>query len=376
MTKFYFFLFAFLCQCNLKAQSYHSTFTLEGNINIDTGKMVLLSLGDFYPHKKDARETTIINGKFRFSDSISYPYAFRLIGNEGPDRKYFSDIFIIDSGIQNIECHIDSLREVPGINNRSMREMNNEYKKHHLPVEKALLNYRNKRDSLYGVYNNKLPLAISTRLSSEYSTLINYLRLNLLSYVKDHPDSFVGLWKLIGWLGNGYEPIYDSIYDQFSVTLKNTYAGKATAKNLKSASIVSIGNNFPRFLFLNTKDKKELFSIDPYKKYTLIDFWFSHCFPCLSEFAELKNLFEKYNNKGFDIRGISVDTKENKIAWKNVIKQYNLPWKQYLDLDHYEAEKLSIDAFPTNFLLNEKGKIIAKNIQPDELKKVLEEKLK
>lgn len=360
----------------MKAQSYHSTFTLEGDINADTGKIVLLSFGNVYPQSKATLETSIVNGKFRFSDSILYPYAFRLIGNVAPDKRYVSDIFIVDSGIQKIECHYDSIREVPGIDNKSMREMNGAYKKHNLPVEEAFLNYYNKRDSLHRVYNNKLPLAISTSLSAEYNTLMNGLRLNLLSYVKEHPNSFVGLWKLLGLFGYGYEPVYDSIYDQFSIALKNTSTGKELAKQLHSASIVSIGNKFPQFLFLNTKNEKKLFSIEPHKKYTLVDFWFSHCGPCLGEFPELKNLFEKYNDKGFDIRGISVDNKENRIAWKNVIKQYQLPWKQYLDLNGFEAKKLNIDAFPTNFLLNGKGEIIAKNIEPDELKKMLEEKLK
>lgn len=376
MTKFYFFLFAFLFQGNVKAQFYHSTFTLEGDINADTGKIVLLSFGNVYPQPKATLETSIVNGKFRFSDSILYPYAFRLIGNIGPDTRYVSDIFIVDSGIQKIECHFDSIREVPDIDNKSMREMNGAYKEHHLPVEKAFLNYDNKRDSINRLYNNKLPLAISTSLSAEYNTLMNSLRLNLLSYVKEHPNSFVGLWKLLGLFGYGYEPVYDSIYNQFSIALKNTSTGKELAKQLHSASIVNIGNKFPHFLFLNMKDEKELFSIDPHTKYTLVDFWFSHCGPCLGEFPELKNLFEKYNDKGFDIRGISVDNKENRIAWKNVIKQYQLPWKQYLDLNGFEAEKLNIDAFPTNFLLNEKGVIIKKNIEPDELKKLLEEKIK
>ncbi|MDQ2721557.1 MAG: hypothetical protein M3Z26_17605 [Bacteroidota bacterium] len=45
-------------------------------------------------------------------------------------------------------------------------------------------------------------------------------------------------------------------------------------------------------------------------------------------------------------------------------------------MNGFEADKLSIDAFPANFLLNEKGEIIAKNIEPDELKKLLEEKIK
>ena len=375
MIKFYFFLFAFLIQSNVKAQSHYSTFTLEGNINVDTGKMILLSFGAFYPQSKDDRETAIVNGKFIFTDSIAYPCAFRLLGNVGPNRRYVSDIFFVDSGIQKITCHIDSVRETPGIDNVSMREFRGAYHEYYLPVENAFSNYYNKKDSLNHKYHNKLPLTISAYLSDEFDSILKYRGVVLLSYVKQHPNSYVAFWNLIGWFGYGYEPIYDSIYDHFSMSIKNTYTGKELAKNLRAASIVSIGKKFPHFSFLNTKDKKEVLSIDHHKKYTLIDYWFSHCGPCISEFPELKSLFEKYHDKGFDIRGISVDNKENVNAWKDVIKQYQLPWKQYLDLNHFEAGKLNIDAFPTNFLLNEKGEIIAKNIEPDQLKKLLEENL-
>ncbi|MEO7049281.1 MAG: TlpA disulfide reductase family protein [Ferruginibacter sp.] len=376
MNKFYFFLFAFLLQGNVKAQSHYSTFKLDGNINIDSGTIVLLSSGDYYPNNIEDRKTKIVNGKFRFSDSILYPYAFRLIGSVGHKRRYVSDIFIVDSGMQKITCNVDSLRETPGIDNATMREMNGSFHDYYLPVEKVFSGYYDKKDSLNRIYNNKPPLTISTNLSNEYDSLQKYRRIVLLSYVKYHPNSFVALWKLIGWFGYGYEPIYDSIYDQFSIAIKNTYAGKALAKKLHTASIVSVGKKFPHFLLLNAKDKKEILSVDSHKRYTLIDFWFSHCGPCLSEFPELKSLFGKYHGKGFDIKGISIDNKENILAWKKVINQYRLPWKQYLDLNHYEAGKLNIDAFPTNFLLNEKGEIIAKNIEPDQLKKILEDNLK
>jgi len=375
MIKFYFFLFAILLLGNVKAQSHYSTFTLEGNINIDTGKMLLLSFCEFYPHSKSTYETKIVNGKFRFTDSILYPAAFRLLGNIGPDKRYLSDIFFVDSGIQKITCHMDSIRETPAIENASMREFRGVYQESYLPVKNAFSNYYHKRDSLNHKYNHKFPLDISAYLSDEFDSVLKYRSIVLLGYVKEHPDSYVALWNLIGWFGFGYEPIYDSIYDQFSIAIKNTWTGKELAKNLHAASIVSIGKKFPHFLFLNTKNKKEVLSIDPHKKYTLIDYWFSHCGPCIGEFPELKSLFEKYHDKGFDIKGISVDNKENTNAWKDVIKQYHLPWKQYLDLNHYEAGKLHIDAFPTNFLLNEKGEIIAKNIEPDQLKKLLDDNL-
>jgi thiol-disulfide isomerase/thioredoxin len=370
MIKFYFLLFTFLPQVNVKAQSHLSTYILEGNINMDTGKMILLSFGDFYPYTKTDRETEIVNGKFTFTDSIAYPCAFRLLGNVGPNRTFF-----VDSGIQKITCNIDSLRKTPGIDNASMREFRGTYHESYLPVENAFSNYDDKRDSLRHKFNNKLPVGISAFLSDEFDSVLKYRGAVLLSYVKQHPNSYVALWNLIGWFGFGYEPIYDSIYDQFSKPIKNTYTGKSLAKKLYSASLVSIGHKFPHFSFINTKDKKEVLSIDPHKKYTLIDYWYSHCGPCIGEFPELKSLFEKYHNKGFDIKGISVDNKENVNAWKDVIKQYKLPWKQYLDLNHFEAGKLNIDAFPTNFLLNEKGEIIAINIEPDQLKKLLEENL-
>ena len=375
MTKFYLFLFAFLLQGNVKAQSRFSTFTLEGNINIDTGKMLLLPYAGFYPHSKATYETKIVNGQFRFTDSILYPAAFRLIGNIGPEKRYVSDIFLVDSGLQKITCHADSIRETPAIENASMREFRGAYRESYLPVTNAFSNYYQKEDSLNHQYNHKLPVAISAYLSDEFDSVLKYRSIVLLGYVKKHPDSYVAFWNLIGWFGYGYEPIYDSIYDHFSMAIKNTYTGKELAKKLYGASIVSIGKKFPHFSFLNTIDRKELLSIDPHKKYTLIDYWFSHCGPCISQFPELKNLFEKYHDKGFDIKGISVDTKENVNAWKDVIKQYHLPWKQYLDLDHYEAGKLNIDAFPTNFLLSKKGEIIAKDIKPDQLKKLLEDQL-
>ncbi|HEY5371365.1 MAG TPA: TlpA disulfide reductase family protein [Hanamia sp.] len=375
MTKFYLFCFAFLLQGNVKTQSHLYTFTLEGNINVDTGKMILLSFGQLYPLSKDHLETAIVNGKFSFTDSIAYPCAFDLMGYVGTER-YISNIFFVDSGTQKITCNIDSLRETPGIDNVSMREFRGPYKEYNVPVDNAFSNYYNKRHSLRQKYNNKLPLSISAYLSDEFDSVLTYRNIVLLSYVKDHPNSYVAFWNLVGWFGStGYEPIYDSIYDHLSNSIKNTYAGKELAKKLHLASIVSIGKKFPHFSFLNTNNKNEALSIDPHKKYTLIDYWFSHCGPCISEFPELKSLFEKYHDKGFDIKGISVDKKEDVNAWKNVIKQYQLPWKQYLDLNGLEAVKLNIREFPTNFLLNEKGEIIAKNIEPDQLKKLLEDNL-
>lgn len=104
----------------------------------------------------------------------------------------------------------------------------------------------------------------------------------------------------------------------------------------------------------------------------MIDFWFNHCGACIGQFDDLKNIYALYKDKGFTIVGISIDGKDKIEDWKNVIDQYHLPWKQYLDFNGKECNKLSIEAFPSNFLINEQGNIIAKRISPNKLSKFLE----
>jgi alkyl hydroperoxide reductase subunit AhpC len=86
----------------------------------------------------------------------------------------------------------------------------------------------------------------------------------------------------------------------------------------------------------------------------------------------LKKIYAKYHNEEFEIIGVSVDQKLQKEEWKKTIAKYSLPWVQYWDIDGKKAAELNIIAYPTNFLLDENGIIIAKNIDPITLEKLLE----
>lgn len=63
----------------------------------------------------------------------------------------------------------------------------------------------------------------------------------------------------------------------------------------------------------------------------------------------------------------------HKAGWQNAIVKDQITWPQFWDINGRESAKLSIVAFPTNFLLNSEGKIIKKNIRPAELDKFLSE---
>lgn len=377
MSRILFGLFIiFFLKPDVKAQLVNSsTFNLIGKINVESAKILLIPVGDssYFPEKRGVVERPINHGQFNFKGVISYPYAFILqVINDSNKMLYVSSVFFIDSGTQRINCNINSIREKLKLENKTAEDEKS-YDKANTTINKEFSDLYERNDSLYNKFNHKVPPEILSTYTKEYRILEHKKDLILWRYTKEHPNSFVALWELVGRSNSGYRPIYDSIYDQFSINIKQTVTGKRLYDQLRSAAILNIGNKFPRLLLRNIKNEKSAISINGKKNYTLVDFWFSHCSPCISQFDELKNLYQKYNsNNKLDILSISVDDSAHVNDWKSVIAKYNLPWKQYLDLNGKEATRLSVHQFPTNFLLDKSGKIVATNIEPNELRLLLE----
>jgi thiol-disulfide isomerase/thioredoxin len=188
----------------------------------------------------------------------------------------------------------------------------------------------------------------------------------LLLYTKKNPNSYLNLWKLIDNMAVGYKAIYDSIFKLLPAEIKSCYAGKVLAKKLQSSRILAFGNKFPDMSLLSTSMKPITISSKS-NGYTLYDFWFSHCIPCISQFPELKKIYAEYHQMGFNIIGILSDNIENVEEWKSLIKNHELKWEHYLDLNLKKANKFSIKKFPTNYLMDKNGIIVAKDLRPEEL---------
>ena len=58
-----------------------------------------------------------------------------------------------------------------------------------------------------------------------------------------------------------------------------------------------------------------------------------------------------------------------------ILRQNNYPWKQILDTGGIKTNTIGINKFPSNFLLDQKGKIIAKDINPIVLENYLDSNL-
>jgi thiol-disulfide isomerase/thioredoxin len=136
-----------------------------------------------------------------------------------------------------------------------------------------------------------------------------------------------------------------------------------TKETMKIQSALKPGVGFPDF---NEKDLAgEPLSIAKFKgKVVLVDFWATWCGPCRGELPNVLAAYNKYHDKGFEVIGISLDQDEN--ALKNFIKEKGMAWPQYFDGKGWGSklgQKYGINSIPMTFLLDQEGRIVAKELR-------------
>lgn len=173
-------------------------------------------------------------------------------------------------------------------------------------------------------------------------------------------------------------PEAKAIYNDFSADLKNAALGKLLADFYNPENAVAdtnIGATFPDFI-ANSPTNESLSVYNNLGKVTIVDFWASWCPPCRKENPNLVKLYQEYKDKGLQIIGISLDL--NKDSWEKAIKKDGLTWPQLSNLQRWDdpiVKKLAIQEIPATFILDQNGKIIAKNLTTEELRSKIEELL-
>lgn len=110
-------------------------------------------------------------------------------------------------------------------------------------------------------------------------------------------------------------------------------------------------------------------------KIVLVEFWASYCMLCTEEHCYyFKPLYNDYKDKGFEIYSISADSSATN--WVQAIERDGLDWIQVSDLlgnDSPMIHQYDVNALPTNYLLDQDGKIIARNVDVAILEETLED---
>lgn len=155
----------------------------------------------------------------------------------------------------------------------------------------------------------------------------------------------------------------------------NTYHYKHLREREALMTQLKIGAKAPNFTS-KTLENKTFRLTDEVRKhdYTLLNFWASWSRKSREENPELVKIYNKYNKKGFEIVGVSLD--EDNALWKKAVKEDKLSWIQLCDFKKWEsssAQTYMIKEVPSNILIDREGKIIAFNLSTEELAMQLKE---
>ena len=296
----------------------------------------------------------LTGNKFFLTTTLSYPQMFRIVfASDKNIRVWRLGKFFIDPSTNFVIANYTS-DECNDLNGETAHE----YISTFVPFFTKNKIYDCKSNEMYQLGKDK---------GAKYDSL-------LYNYVVRYPHSYVALWNLIERFSLlGQSELRQRILKYFSDDIKSSKLWGIINDDMKNAEIKE-REIFPIVKVKNIELKEQKLIL-PKANYILIDYWFSRCRPCLDTLPSLKKLYAAYHAKGFEIISISTDKTKDIAIWQRRIKEYQIPWPQYLDENGEEAQKLSVHDFPTTFLLNGKGELVKKYGSYEELEKFLSDHL-
>lgn len=168
----------------------------------------------------------------------------------------------------------------------------------------------------------------------------------------------------------------NGFYIQYSPISQNNDKVKLTisideADNRKTPTAAQVGMIAPNFSGINVLADTKI-SLDDYRgKYVYVDFWSSTCPPCIIEFPNINEAYNKFNRSVIEFIGIADIRKNTDI--KKFVKEKNINWPTINEADKSTITKgYNINSWPTTYLIDPTGKIIATNLRGKDLNNKLE----
>lgn len=359
MKKIHFLLLLVLL---LQACKENNIASIKGNIkDFGDGEIYLIEASE--STKMDTIQ--VKNGSFSHQVKLSEPNVYLL--NFGPDQKIA--FLILEKGNTSVEYQMGKANSLKIVGGKEQKYYDN--------FITECRPYFDNMDSLSKLANANIDnQEILEKLRFDFVTLDSIVKTKQFDFVKKNPSSIVSAFLAANYLSQEPEKTLahaEELYSALDKKIQDTYYGKKIAEIKQQLQNNALGSAAPNFTLNNLEGKPV--SLSDYKgKITLIDFWASWCGPCRRENPNVVATYKKYHPKGFEILGVSLDDNKNK--WQDAITKDGLIWTQVSDLKGWESEVAQlygVQYIPNNFLIDQNGKIIGKDLVGSKLEQALSE---
>ncbi len=232
------------------------------------------------------------------------------------------------------------------------------------------------------------------QLDIAYTQIFQAQQQYVKDFISENPHSLVSVIALYKYFGNRLllnEKDHFDYFEQLSQSLPEAYPKNHHVMDLKrrvgeyrrnkkqrqvAEASLAPGNPAPEIVLPDPEGNMiPLSSLRG--KVVLIDFWAAWCPPCRKVNARLREIYQEYQNQGFEIYGISLDrTREQ---WIQGIAEDQITWTQVSDLRFWSSPVVglyNVEGVPFSVLIDPQGKIIAKGMGMDELEDILADLLR
>jgi thiol-disulfide isomerase/thioredoxin len=196
-----------------------------------------------------------------------------------------------------------------------------------------------------------------------------------IAFIRKNPNSIISA-EILGIFASAWgKDTATSLYKTLSPNVKNTSYGKNIFEFITLNKNVMVGDKYVDFAEPDIEGK--IVSLSDFKgKIVLLDFWASWCVPCREGNKELVRIYNEFKNNDFEILGVASDDKEKQ--WIEAVKQDSLIWQNVSDLkgDRNKAALIyGVSYYPTNYLIDKNGTIVARDLIGNALRNKLNELL-
>lgn len=367
------FLLLTACSSTAQKETKGNTFyTITGKVQeVAENRQVILRTFDPVTQAKTALDTTEVteNGTYELSFDFAEPDLFQInfCGKQNV-------VLVIDKGQDNIELNVEGKRkgrvEIKGSEDAQKLQGYEAFRQ-----ESYTRMVKPTYDAMRAASKEENQ-AKEVEAVEAYAKASDDSRKELIDYTVKNIGTSVALYgTVLRWTGDDEVEKLEKLVKDFKAKRPNLKMTKVMEDKVNRFKKVAIGAPAPAFNLPDTSG--QLLPLSEIKgTYTLLDFWASWCSPCLLQVPDLKQAYGTYHDKGFEIIGISVDSKKER--WTKAIDKYEMNWKHVSDLKGWGAEvanNYNVTFIPFNMLIDGEGRIIAKNLHSKELQNKLAELL-